>query len=59
MTMSELLKRQLDQRLSFVRADEWLDPSEVVVLDPLEDSPLPLGELRWHEATTLPQPQRR
>jgi hypothetical protein len=33
--------------------DEWLDQSEVLVLDPLEDSPLPLWELRWHEATTL------
>ncbi|MEU7875976.1 hypothetical protein [Dactylosporangium sp. NPDC049140] len=34
-------------------ADERLDHSEVLVLDPLEDSPLPLWELRWHDATTL------
>jgi hypothetical protein len=32
---------------------EWLDNSEVLVLQPLEDSPLPLWELRWHEETTL------
>src|SRR5690242_19262860 len=34
-------------------ADEWLDNSEVLALQPLEDSPLPLWELRWHEETTL------
>jgi hypothetical protein len=33
--------------------DEWLNHSEVLVLVPLEDSPLPLWELRWHEAATL------
>jgi hypothetical protein len=33
--------------------DEWLDNAEVLVLQPLEDSPLPLCELRWHEETTL------
>jgi hypothetical protein len=32
---------------------EWLDNAEVLVLQPLEDSPLPLWELRWHEETTL------
>jgi hypothetical protein len=31
--------------------DEWLDRSEVLVLDPLENSPLPLWELGWREAT--------
>jgi hypothetical protein len=36
-------------------AGEWLDNSEVLVLQPLEDSPLPLWELRWHEETTLRQ----
>ena len=35
--------------------DEWLDEAEGLVLQPLEDSPLPLWELRWHEATTLQQ----
>ena len=34
--------------------DEWLDLPEQLVLDPLEDSPLPLWELRWHNETTLP-----
>ncbi len=34
---------------------DWLDNSEVLVLQPLEDSPLPLWELRWHEETTLQQ----
>jgi hypothetical protein len=34
---------------------EWLDNSEVLVLQPLEDSPLPLWELRWHEEPTLQQ----
>ncbi|MBO3744133.1 hypothetical protein [Actinoplanes flavus] len=36
-------------------ADEWLDNAEVLVLQPLEDSPLPLAELRWHEETPLQQ----
>jgi hypothetical protein len=40
-------------RLEKSMTDEWLNRSEVLVLDPLEDSPLPLWELRWHEATTL------
>jgi hypothetical protein len=34
-------------------ADEWLDHSEVLILDSLEDSPLPLWELRWREVRTL------
>ncbi|GAA4974216.1 hypothetical protein [Actinoplanes utahensis] len=33
--------------------DEWLDPAEVLVLQPLEDSPLPLRELRLSDETTL------
>ena len=36
-------------------ADEWLNNAEVLVLQPREDSPLPLRELRWHEETTLQQ----
>jgi len=49
-------------------SDEWLDQSEVLVLDPLEDSPLPLWELRWpgkssrERASVLthgPAPRRR
>ncbi|GGN24497.1 hypothetical protein FHR83_008099 [Actinoplanes campanulatus] len=36
-------------------SDEWLDNAEVLVLQPLEDSPLPLWELRWHEVTTVQQ----
>jgi hypothetical protein len=38
--------------LEVCMAYEWLDNSEVLVLQPLEDSPLPLWELRWHEETT-------
>ncbi|MFG1993989.1 hypothetical protein ACGFJ7_28855 [Actinoplanes sp. NPDC048988] len=33
--------------------EEGLDYAEVLVLDPLEDSPRPLWELRRHEETTL------
>ncbi|MEU4426167.1 hypothetical protein AB0F81_36570 [Actinoplanes sp. NPDC024001] len=36
-------------------ADEWLDNAEVLVLQPLEDSPLPLWKMRWHEETTRQQ----
>ncbi|GAA0577619.1 hypothetical protein GCM10010172_72990 [Paractinoplanes ferrugineus] len=36
-------------------ADEWLDDSEEQVLQPLDDSPQPLWELRWHKQTTLGQ----
>jgi len=34
-------------------ADDWLDNSEELILQPLEESPLPLWEFRWHEETTL------
>jgi len=34
-------------------AGDWLDNAEVLVLQPLEDSPQPLWALRWHEETTL------